>query len=322
MKHHSRHDNEETTVDLDSADVSETTHYDPLQAEAFRAGPRLEANIIIISHPEERMLGRRFRLPPHGKLEIGRASTADLSMPNVHSLSRSHARLNHFGDMVEIEDLKSTNGTYVNDQPITGRRPLRSGDRFQLGAAHFKFLHEEDPEHAYHEAIYQLVMRDGLTQIYNRRKLDEELGREFSRARRHGRPLSLIHFDIDHFKDVNDTYGHLCGDSVLQQIARRVADHLRPEQVFARAGGEEFVILSPETDVVGAERLAEKLRRRIASEVFRYADLEVEITCSFGVAALDDSMKEHRELYEAADRAMYASKRKGRDRVSRPPAAG
>ncbi len=313
-----RHDSDETTVDLESVEVNETTRYDPVGAEAagFRSAPGIEANIILIAHPEERMLGRRYRLPPHGQLEIGRSSTADISMPHVHSLSRSHARLNHFGDLVEVEDLGSTNGTFVNDRQIVGRRPLKSGDRFQLGAAHFKFLHEADPEHAYHEAIYQLVMCDGLTQIYNRRKFDEELRREFGRARRHGRPLSLIHFDIDHFKNINDTYGHLCGDAVLQQIARRVGDRLRPEQVFARAGGEEFVVLSPEMEVEGAGRLAEKLRRLIAAEVFRYADLEVEITCSFGVAALEGDMKRRRDLYEAVDRAMYAAKRDGRNRVT------
>jgi diguanylate cyclase (GGDEF)-like protein len=325
LKHDSRHDSDsrydsdETTVDLDSVEASQTTHYDPVLAEiaAFRPTPGVEANIILIAHPEEQMLGRRYRLPAHGKLEIGRSSTADISMPHVHSLSRSHARLNHFGDVVEIEDLGSTNGTYVNDQPIDGRRALKSGDRFQLGAAHFKFLHEEDPEHAYHEAIYQLVMCDGLTQIYNRRKFDEELRREFGRARRHGRPLSLIHFDIDHFKQINDSYGHLCGDAVLQKIARRVTKRLRPEQVFARAGGEEFVILSPEMELAGAEELAEKLCRRIAEEVFRYAELEVEVTCSFGVAALGAGMKRPRELYAAADRAMYVAKREGRNRVSR-----
>ena len=316
--------NDETTVDLDSALSLERTALDaPLAvAPQDRGLPSVEANIILIAHPESDLLGTRYRLPPHGILEIGRSSACDISMPEVQSLSRSHARLNHVGAVVEIEDRGSTNGTFVNDERVLSRQPLRSGDRFQIGAAHFKFLHEQDPEHAFHEAIHQLVMTDGLTQIYNKRKLDEELVREFARAQRHDRPLSLIFFDIDHFKEVNDTYGHLCGDFVLQQIARQTREYLRQEQVFGRVGGEEFVILSPEMELPGAEKLAETLRSRIASEELFYAELRLRVTCSFGVAALTPGMRRPDELYEAADRAMYASKEGGRNRVSiyQPPA--
>ncbi len=314
---------DETTVDLDSVlEMERTALADPLPASAAGSRRAVEANLILIAHPHDEMLGTRFRLRPRGELSIGRSSTADISMPEVQSLSRLHARLHHRGAMVEVEDLRSTNGTFVNDRRILSTKPLHSGDRFQLGAAHFKFLHEQDPEHAYHEAIYHLVMTDGLTQAFNKRKLDEELAREFARAARHQRPLSLILFDIDHFKEVNDTYGHLCGDFVLQQIARRTAEHLRPEQVFARAGGEEFVILSPEMEVEGALELAEKLRQEFEAETFHYAELEVKITCSFGVAVLDPGMGRPPELYEAADRSMYQSKGGGRNRVCchSPPA--
>ncbi len=307
---------DETTVDLDSVlEMERTALADPLPATATGSRRAVEANLILIAHPHDEMLGTRFRLRPRGELSIGRSSSADISMPEVQSLSRHHARLHHRGAMVEIEDLRSTNGTFVNDQRILSSKPLHSGDRFQLGAAHFKFLHEQDPEHAYHEAIYHLVMTDGLTQAFNKRKLDEELAREYARAQRHQRPLSLILFDLDHFKEVNDTYGHLCGDFVLQQIARRTTEHLRPEQVFARAGGEEFVILSPEMEVEGSLELAEKLREEFESEAFRYAELEVKITCSFGVAALDSGMQRPHDLYEAADKSMYLSKGGGRNRV-------
>ena len=309
---------DETTVDLDSVlEMERTAFADP---RPVASGPpdqhAVEANIILIAHPHNEMLGTRYRLPPHGKLSIGRSSAADISMPEVQSLSRNHAMLNHLGAEVEVEDLRSTNGTFVNDRRVRSPQRLRSGDRFQIGAAHFKFLHEQDPEHAYHEAIYHLVMTDGLTQALNKRKLDEELAREFARALRHERPLSLILFDIDHFKEVNDTFGHLCGDFVLQQIARLTSGRLRPEQVFARAGGEEFVILSPEMDLDGSRELAEKLRALFEAETFSYSDVEVHITCSFGVAILRPGMQRPEELYEAADRAMYVSKGAGRNRVS------
>ncbi len=112
---------------------------------------------------------------------------------------------------------------------------------------HFKFLHEQDVESAYHLAIYELVAKDGLTEIFNKRKFEEELQRELARAARHQRPLSLIIFDLDEFKTINDTYGHLCGDFVLKQVASLARELVRPEQVLARVGGDEFVILAPET---------------------------------------------------------------------------
>lgn len=311
----------DTTADLSSrAENTIFTEADTGELQALaqaRKDLAIEANLILFSHPEDRMLGTRFRLAPHERLDVGRSSTCQIAMPGVRSLSRRHARLEHLGAVVVIEDLGSTNGTYVNDRRIDGRHRLRSGDRFQVGALHFKFLHERDPETAYHEAIYQLVMCDGLTRIFNKRKLDEELRKEYERARRHHRPLSLIFFDLDHFKLINDTHGHLCGDFVLQQVARLVQTYLRSEQVFARVGGEEFVILNPEIDQSGAVQLAEKLRRRMAEEKLSYGDVELELTCSFGVAVLDPlTMTSPVDLYRAADDAMYQSKHAGRDRVT------
>ncbi|MEM9557326.1 MAG: GGDEF domain-containing protein [Acidobacteriota bacterium] len=311
---------EHTTADVSKA-MEKTIFSDHDTSElsdlARRRGELVfEASLILFAHPEDRMLGTRFRLPPHEVLEIGRSSSCDISMPGIRSLSRVHARLEHLGAVVRIEDLKSTNGTYVNDVRIDGARRLRSGDRFQVGALHFKFLHEKDPESAYHEAIYQLVTHDGLTGILNKRTFEDEMRREFDRAKRHGRPLSLVFFDIDHFKAINDTHGHLAGDFVLQQVARLTEPFLRPEQVFARVGGEEFVILCPETDEQGAASLAEKLRARFALERYRYVDTEIELSCSFGVAAATASMTEPVQLYGLADAAMYASKNAGRNRVT------
>lgn len=297
----------------------ETTQSQPITAVTDAGvldGAGVEANIIVIAHPKNRLLGTRFRLVKGASLEIGRSPAAEVSLPEVPSISRNHARLQYLEGLVVIEDLESTNGTYVNDRRIGGPTVLRSGDRFQVGAVHFKFLHERDVEHAYHEAIFDLVTRDGLTGIANKRKFDEEADREFARARRYRRPLSIIFIDVDHFKAVNDTHGHLAGDFVLKQVAARVDGLVRPEQVFARVGGEEFAILCPETDGASAATLSERLREAIEREDCCHGEISVKVTCSFGVAELSPAMSSPNELFDAADRALYLSKNGGRNKVS------
>ncbi|MGH9363262.1 MAG: diguanylate cyclase [Thermoanaerobaculia bacterium] len=311
--------------DTDGIDVSAvqegsgpTQTFDAVTRErpAGPQGARVEANVILIAHPESRRLGSRYRVSPGATLEIGRSGAVAISLPEVMSLSRRHARLRYMGPLVTLEDLGSTNGTYVNGRLLEARTVLKSGDRFQTAAVHFKFLHERDVETAYHEAIYDLVARDGLTEIWNKRKYDEEIQREFARAVRHGRPLSLILFDLDDFKRVNDSHGHLCGDFLLKQVAALAREMVRPEQVLARVGGDEFAILAPETGAQGAATLAAKLRDRIHALDYRYGDLPIAVSCSFGVAELSPGMDRAESLYEAADRALLLAKREGRDRVA------
>jgi len=290
------------------------------EAEEEASGrPGLEANVILIAHPENARLGTRYRLVPGATLEIGRADSVEISLPEVRSISRSHARLRYQGRKVTVEDAGSTNGTFVNDQRVDGPALLRSGDRFQVGSVHFKFLHEQDVEHAYHEAIYQMVMRDGLTEALNQRKFHEEFAREFARAHRHDRPLTLVLFDLDCFKEVNDTHGHLCGDMVLKQVAASVREHIRSEQVFARLGGDEFAVICPETQLEGGQALAEKLRDRLAELNFSREGAVFSVTCSFGIAERDSGMTSDQNLFEAADRALYVAKGAGRNRVVAQP---
>jgi diguanylate cyclase (GGDEF)-like protein len=313
--------------DSDTDDIDLTPLHESGMTQTFEGASRergdlsrlqveTEADVILIAHPENQRLGSRYRLSPGTTLEIGRSGAVGISLPEVMSISRKHARLRYLGSAVTIEDLGSTNGTYVNGQPIHGRTVLRSGDRFQTAAVHFKFLHEQDVENAYHLAIYELVARDGLTEIFNKRKFDEELQREFARAVRHHRPLSLIIFDLDEFKNINDSYGHLCGDFILKQVASLARDLVRPEQMLARVGGDEFVILAPETEAEGAETLASKLRERVLGYEHYYGDLKISVSCSFGVAELTREMAVPQDLYQAADDALLLSKRSGRNRVA------
>ncbi|HID83106.1 MAG TPA: diguanylate cyclase [Chromatiales bacterium] len=160
-------------------------------------------------------------------------------------------------------------------------------------------------------ALSQQANIDGLTGIYNRQRFETLAAQEIEVSRRYKRPLSLIMFDADNFKSVNDSHGHIAGDRVLKLIAELVSSHLRDADIFSRWGGEEFIILVPETDQKGAAELAEKLRHIIANHDFNIGQT---ITCSFGVTQLETE-NEIEELTHQADIALYTAKRQGKNRV-------
>ena len=160
-----------------------------------------------------------------------------------------------------------------------------------------------------------MTIVDGLTQIHNKRYLYEALERELIRARRHDRDMSLLMFDIDYFKRINDQFGHLAGDFVLRELARIVQERIRRDEVFARYGGEEFVILLPETSLDGAQALAENLRARVAEHPFTFQGERIPVTISVGGALLLGEDKTATDLIQRADAKLYEAKRGGRNRV-------
>lgn len=261
-----------------------------------------------------KQLGRRIRLRG-SMMIIGRSPDAHVVVDS-DTVSRHHARIERGeGNRFTVVDLQSTNGTFINDRAVTSE-PLTNGDLLRIGDSIFKFLSGDDIEAEYHEEIYRMTIQDGLTKIHNKRYLAEFVEREFSRARRHGRALSLILFDIDHFKSVNDQYGHLTGDAVLQELAALVAPRIRRDELLARAGGEEFSIVLPESDRETAERFAEFVRRMVARHTFVCDGHEIPITISLGVAALTDDMERPEDLVRAADQALYRAKNAGRNQVA------
>jgi diguanylate cyclase (GGDEF)-like protein len=157
---------------------------------------------------------------------------------------------------------------------------------------------------------------DGLTQIHNKRYLFEALERDIVRARRHGRSLSLVMLDVDHFKRINDQHGHLAGDFVLKELASVIQGRLRRDEVFARYGGEELAVVLPETPLEGAATLAEAIRQRVAAHRFVFQGETIRVTISAGAAALAESDQRAADLIRRADERLYAAKRDGRDRVS------
>jgi diguanylate cyclase (GGDEF)-like protein len=268
-----------------------------------------KACLVVIYGPE---LGKRAPLG-QGTFEIGRSSRSDLPI-DQESISRHHARITFDGTRHVIEDLGSTNGTFVNEHSMK-HSALKDGDQIKVGRSILKYMSGDNIEANYHEEIYRLMTMDALTQTHNRRYFNEALDRECQRSMRYRRALSLLLFDIDHFKQVNDTYGHVAGDSVLRQLALVVKPRLRAQDVFARVGGEEFAVLLPEVEHSGAIVAGEKVRRLVEGARFIIDSKTFSCTISVGIAQFQIEMTSGGALYEAADKNLYEAKRSGRNRV-------
>ena len=270
---------------------------------------------LVLIHAQDRThLGKKWTLNGEETLTIGRDASAAIVV-DAPSVSRTHARIEPRGRDHALLDLNSTNGTFLNDR-LVSEQTLRDGDRFKVGPAIFKFFAGGDVEAQYHEEIYNLMVTDALTQASTKRFFLETLEREIGRAQRHGRPLSLVMFDIDHFKKINDTHSHLAGDDVLRELGGTIRAQVRAEECFARYGGEEFVLVLPETAREGAVTVAEKVRAAVEAHRFSFEGAVIPVTISLGVAELAPEMKSPQQLIKAADDKLYESKRSGRNRVS------
>lgn len=167
----------------------------------------------------------------------------------------------------------------------------------------------------YEYRLLEMNMKDGLTGVYNRRFLEQRLTEEFERHVRYSRNFSIIMFDIDFFKRVNDTHGHQCGDLVLKGVSGKIASMMRKTDILARYGGEEFCCLLPETDLASAKLLAERFRNSIAEMTQVYQEKEIAVTISLGVSELSGQHVTPSSLLERADEALYQAKHSGRNQV-------
>lgn len=263
-------------------------------------------------------VGRMFRLR-EGDTLVGRGSECDLLLDD-DGVSRSHARFIRRPDgEVAVLDLGSTNGTWVESTRVDYHL-LSDGDRIQIGAATIlKYGYQDAVEEQFVSQLYESATRDGLTGVYNKRFFLERLHEEFAWHVRHNEPLSLILIDIDHFKRVNDTWGHPAGDYVLREVARYCRKQVRSEDIFARYGGEEFVCILRQTDVPAAAVLADRLRRKVEDLKLRFGTgpsaVDIPVTVSVGVAQTTDAMESQDALVELADAYLYQAKQTGRNRV-------
>lgn len=249
------------------------------------------------------------------KLELGRDIGTDLVLSDG-SVSRRHAEVVRCGDGFAVRDLNSTNGTMVNGVKVQ-QQQLCSGDTIRIGSFLFKFLSAGSVESAYHETVYGALTRDQLTGTMNKRYLLESMHREIARSARQSLSLCVLMLDIDFFKRVNDTHGHLAGDDVLKEFGARILSVCREDDMLARYGGEEFVLMLSATGPDEGLVIAERCRKVIAETPFQTSGGMLPITASFGFTCFKSIVTvTPNELIEQADQKLYEAKRSGRNRVS------
>jgi diguanylate cyclase (GGDEF)-like protein len=267
------------------------------------------ACLIVISGGD---IGHQHIINIHQTL-IGRSINADIQI-NDDSASRDHALIIKDRKGYRIFDNSSKNGCFINDRKIDDCY-LQDGDLLRIGKTIFKFLSSNNIEQAYHEELFRLAKIDGLTEIYNQRHFADSMENEFERAQRYKRELSLLMIDIDHFKSVNDRFGHRTGDHILKELARIFVSRSRRVDYVCRYGGEEFAIILPEIDIMGAFKFAIALKEAVAAHTFRCEKTETTITISIGVSDIMEGIQSTDDLIETADRRLYLAKERGRDRV-------
>jgi two-component system cell cycle response regulator len=258
-------------------------------------------------------IGRKYALDMM-QTTIGRGMDNSIVV-DMDNVSRAHCKIYAGAGGHFAEDMGSTNGTFVNDDELLEPRRLRNGDYVKIGGVIFKFLDGDNIEQSYYEEIYRMAIIDGLTQTFNKRYLLEFLDREMARCKRYNRPLTVVMFDLDKFKKINDDFGHLAGDYVLKRLADAISQkNIRKEECFARYGGEEFSIVLPDTTVERGVILAEKIRTMIEETHFEFEDNVIPVTISMGVAQMkrDDSID---SFVGCADEKLYEAKQNGRNRV-------
>jgi two-component system, cell cycle response regulator len=289
--------------------VSETTEKTDLSSKANTSEPYL----IQISG---RDTGMMFNLT--GKtITIGRDPTCEIAVEDPH-VSRQHAQITTNGTDIILADLGSTNGVFVNGQKINDPHALVDGDKILVGTRlYFRFTYQDSVDQTYQQNLFRAANIDALTQLYNKKYFLDVLSKEFSFSRRAKQDLSLLMIDVDHFKQVNDTYGHVAGDAVLKMIGQSLTKQIRMENVACRYGGEEFAVILRNVSENQAFSLAERLRVGVEAGTVEHRGKQIRATVSVGVATFThDNFQTYEDLLLQADRCLYEAKNSGRNRTA------
>jgi diguanylate cyclase (GGDEF)-like protein len=258
-------------------------------------------------------IGRKYPLN-QGSTLVGRDPGLDITI-NEDSVSRRHAELIYDGNSLQVMDLGSTNGTFINDVPVKNKTASH-GDVIRFGNIIFKYIPAGSIETMFHDELSNLAHIDGLTGCFNRKYILDYLETEVKRCQKLDLPLSLIMLDLDHFKNVNDTHGHLAGDYVLKETVRLLREKvLRTSDVLGRYGGEEFCIIMSEAALRTGIDVAERIRKAIEKHDYMFDGNTLIVTISAGVAQINKKDESSKDLIEAADKALYQAKESGRNKV-------
>jgi len=283
-------------------------------ADLRRNAPAQSRDYHLLVHVQGTEMGRVRELKAD-ELLIGRSADAELWLGD-DGVSRKHAKLVREGSDYVVVDLESANGTFVQGERIS-RHKLSDGDQVQLGpSAIFRYSVTDDHQKTLLEQLYSTSVTDALTGARNREYMDSLLVGELSYAKRHDHDLSLVLFDLDHFKKVNDTHGHPAGDSVLVGVADAVRSQLRVEDNLCRYGGEEFCVILRNIDLEGAAAMGERIRAVIEARTVEHEELRLKVTASVGCSSrseLEDPTPSG--LIALADKRLYVAKEGGRNRV-------
>jgi len=278
----------------------------------------LNCNACLLGIKGE-VLGQFYDLPT-GVITFGRNPENTFSL-NIEGVSRKHFMIeiistNNNESVAQVRDLGSSNGTRVNGQKISSK-VLAKSDVIEIGKIQFRFLPKGDPERLSLDKMYMAANIDKLTECFNKAYFQEHLESEIGKSKNNGSPLTLLVLDLDKFKVLNDTYGHLAGDYVLKELARVIRlQGIREGDVFARYGGEEFVILLPKTALKQGFEIAERIRKIIEVHSYMFEDKKLPVTTSIGVADYREGVITGDDLFKRADKALYISKEKGRNQVN------
>jgi two-component system, cell cycle response regulator len=290
----------------DKTEVAESQTLKIRLEQAKSASPCL---VVISGKP----LGKSFFLTKPSMV-MGRDLTADISIGET-SISRRHTEFVVTPEGIICKDLGSTNGTFINDVRC-GSQLLVDGDLIRCGNTIVKFLKEGKIENIHYEKMYDLATRDALTQALNRKAILDLIAEEFQRSSSRDLPLTILLLDIDHFKNINDTYGHPAGDYVLKETCALIMNKMiRSQDALGRYGGEEFALLLRETKLQIAVDVAERIRIAVEKQNYTFEEKQIQVHISIGVATLDSTSKSSEDLIATADRALYDAKNQGRNRV-------
>lgn len=280
------------------------------------APPQVESSPVLLQY-DGGAAGKRFVLTTN-TVVIGRKADRVQVWIDDASVSREHCRIDFEGQRAFATDLKSKNHTFINDQEIAERAELCHSDMLRIGDIRLRYFAHGSADQLLFDKIYRMAVSDKMLEVFRKDYVLEKIEEEFRVARLKSSSLSLIMFDLDKFKSVNDTYGHDAGDLVLKEVCNAVKPTVRKEETFGRFGGEEFIIVMPKTSVEEAAAAAERIRATVQKTVIKYQDKVIPVTVSLGVGILTPDMANSLDLIKLADTMVYKSKHGGRNRVSRP----